>query len=140
MKTGTATKRRVGFVQMSCSEDTGSNVDKALAMSREAAEQGAEIVCLPELFRSRYFCQAEDVKNFALAEPIPGPTSEAFVQLAAELDVTLIVSLFERRAPGLFHNTAVTIDGKRGIAGKYRKMHIPDDPRFYEKFYFTPGD
>jgi len=140
MKAGAASKRRVGLVQMSCSEDTGANVDKALAMSREAAKQGAEIVCLPELFRSRYFCQAEDVKNFALAEPIPGPTSEAFVHLAAELDVTLIVSLFERRAPGLFHNTALTIDGKRGLAGKYRKMHIPDDPRFYEKFYFTPGD
>ena len=140
MKAGAASKRRVGLVQMSCSEDTGANVDKALAMSREAAKQGAEIVCLPELFRSRYFCQAEDVKNFALAEPIPGPTSEAFVHLAAELDVTLIVSLFERRAPGLFHNTALTIDGKRGLAGKYLKMHIPDDPRFYEKFYFTPGD
>jgi N-carbamoylputrescine amidase len=132
--------RRVGLVQMQCSEDPAANVEKALAMTREAARQGAEIICLPELFRSRYFCQSEDVKFFRLAEPIPGPTSDAFVQLGAELDVTLIVSLFERRAPGLFHNTAITIDGGRGIAGKYRKMHIPDDPRFYEKFYFTPGD
>jgi N-carbamoylputrescine amidase len=132
--------RRVGLVQMQCSEDPGANTDKALAMTREAAQKGAEIICLPELFRTRYFCQSEDVKFFQLAEPIPGPTSDAFVRLGAELDVTLIVSLFERRAPGLFHNTAITIDGKRGIAGKYRKMHIPDDPRFYEKFYFTPGD
>ena len=140
MKAGNAGKRRVGLVQMSCSEDPAANVRKALAMVREAARDGAQVVCLPELFRSRYFCQSEDVKYFELAEPVPGPTSDAFVSLAAELDVTVIVSLFERRAPGLFHNTAVTIDGKRGIAGKYRKMHIPDDPRFYEKFYFTPGD
>ena len=140
MKAGNAGKRRVGLVQMSCSEDPDANVRKALTMTRDAAREGAQVVCLPELFRSRYFCQSEDVKYFELAEPVPGPTSDAFVSLAAELDVAVIVSLFERRAPGLFHNTAVTIDGKRGIAGKYRKMHIPDDPRFYEKFYFTPGD
>jgi N-carbamoylputrescine amidase len=135
-----ANTRSVGLVQMKCAEAPQANVEKAIGMTREAARRGAEIVCLPELFRSRYFCQSEDTRHFQLAEPVPGPTSDEFVRLAAELDITLIVSLFERRAPGLFHNTAVTIDGARGIAGKYRKMHIPDDPRFYEKYYFTPGD
>jgi N-carbamoylputrescine amidase len=130
----------VALVQMRCGEDPDANVAKALAMAREAAAGGARLVCLPELFRSRYFCQSEDSAHFGLAEPVPGPTTEAFAALAAEFDATIVVSLFERRAPGLFHNTAAVLDGQRGYAGKYRKMHIPDDPRYYEKYYFTPGD
>jgi N-carbamoylputrescine amidase len=98
------------------------------------------VVCLPELFRSRYFCQTEDPGLFALAEPIPGPSTERLAELARQLDVTLVASLFEERAPGLYHNTAAVLDGARGYVGKYRKMHIPDDPRYYEKYYFTPGD
>ena len=131
---------RIGLVQMRMSEDAHENTEKALAGAREAAERGAQVICLPELFRSRYFCQTEDAAHFALAEEIPGPTTQAFEALAAEFDAALIVSLFERRAPGLYHNTAAVIDGQRGYVGKYRKMHIPDDPRFYEKYYFTPGD
>ena len=130
----------LGLVQMRCSEDPEGNTAQALAMTRDAAGQGAQVICLPELFRSRYFCQSEDDRHFALAEPIPGPTTEAFAALAAELDVTVIVSLFERRAPGLYHNTTAVVDRQRGYVGKYRKMHIPDDPRYYEKYYFTPGD
>jgi N-carbamoylputrescine amidase len=135
-----ATTLPVALVQMRCGEDPDANVAKALAMAREAAAGGAKLVCLPELFRSRYFCQNEDSAHFVLAEPVPGPTTEAFAALAAEFDATIVVSLFERRAPGLFHNTAAVLDGRRGYAGKYRKMHIPDDPRYYEKYYFTPGD
>jgi N-carbamoylputrescine amidase len=130
----------MGLVQMRCSEDPQENLEKALARSREAIDAGAEVVCLQELFRSRYFCQSEDESNFALAEPVPGPTTDAFAELASVNDVTFILSLFERRAPGLYHNTTAVVDGKRGYVGKYRKMHIPDDPRYYEKFYFTPGD
>jgi N-carbamoylputrescine amidase len=130
----------VALVQMRCGDDPDANVARALAMAREAAAGGAKLVCLPELFRSRYFCQTEDSAHFGLAEPVPGPTTEAFAALAAEFDATIVVSLFERRAPGLFHNTAAVLDGQRGYAGKYRKMHIPDDPRYYEKYYFTPGD
>lgn len=130
----------VALVQLRCGEDPDANVAHALARSRAAAAAGARLIVLPELFRSRYFCQSEDSAHFALAEPVPGPTSEAFAALAAEFDVTIVASLFERRAPGLFHNTAAVLDGRRGYAGKYRKMHIPDDPRFYEKYYFTPGD
>jgi N-carbamoylputrescine amidase len=125
---------------MRCEEDLEVNLKKALWMAREIAGQGAAIVCLPELFRSRYFCQTEDHENFRLAESVPGPTTQAFGVLAAELEIGVIVSLFERRAAGLYHNTAAVIDGKRGYLGKYRKMHIPDDPRYFEKFYFTPGD
>jgi N-carbamoylputrescine amidase len=131
---------RLGLVQMACSTDPAENMRKAVAGIRSAAGKGAQIVCLQELFLSQYFCQTEDVANFALAEPVPGPTTEAFLPLAAEHDVTLVLSLFERRAAGVYHNTAAVLDGKRGYAGKYRKMHIPDDPRYYEKFYFTPGD
>lgn len=131
---------KVGLVQMRCAEDPGENLRKALDMTREAAEHGAQIICLPELFRSRYFCKSEDHRHFGLAEPIPGPSTEAFTALAAEYDLALIISLFEKRAEGLYHNTAAILDGKRGYVGKYRKMHIPDDPLFYEKFYFTPGD
>ncbi len=130
----------IGLVQMRCEEDLEVNLKKALRMTREIASQGAAIVCLPELFRSRYFCQTEDHENFRLAESVPGPTTQAFGALAAELEIGVIVSLFERRAAGLYHNTAAVIDGKRGYLGKYRKMHIPDDPRYFEKFYFTPGD
>jgi len=131
---------RVGLVQMRCAADAEANLNKALARTREAARQGARVVCLPELFRSRYFCQTEDYAPFALAEPVPGPTTEAFEALAAELDIVVIASLFERRAAGLYHNTTAVIDGRAGYLGKYRKMHIPDDPRYYEKFYFAPGD
>jgi N-carbamoylputrescine amidase len=115
-------------------------VDRAYAATEEAVQKGAQIICLPELFTSRYFCQTEDVDLFSLAEAIPGPTTERFEVLAREKNVVLVLSLFEKRARGLYHNTAAVIDGKNGYLGKYRKMHIPDDPRFYEKFYFTPGD
>ncbi|MGR9106902.1 MAG: carbon-nitrogen hydrolase [Gammaproteobacteria bacterium] len=125
---------------MACSEDPEANLAKAIEMTREAVAQGARIICLPELFRSRYFCQVEDHDYFRLAEAVPGPSTEAFSQLAAELDVVVMVSLFERRGAGLYHNTTAVIDGARGYLGKYRKMHIPDDPRYFEKFYFTPGD
>jgi N-carbamoylputrescine amidase len=131
---------KLGLVQMSMGDDLDANMQKAIDGVREAAAGGAEVVCLPELFRSRYFCQTEDAALFTLAEPIPGPSTEALSELSAELDVTIVASLFERRAAGLYHNTAAVLDGARGYVGKYRKMHIPDDPRFYEKFYFTPGD
>jgi N-carbamoylputrescine amidase len=131
---------KLGFVQMAMAVSPDANQKRAEEGIREAAAQGASVVCLPELYRSRYFCQAEDAANFALAEEIPGPSTERLARLAAELDVVIVASLFERRAPGVFHNTAAVIEGKRGYLGKYRKMHIPDDPRYYEKFYFTPGD
>ena len=130
----------VGLVQMAMSASPDENVDRAEGFIRDAAAKGAKLVVLPELFRSRYFCQTEDPTQFELAEPVPGPTTERLARVAAELDVTIVASLFERRAPGLFHNTAAVLDGRRGYVGKYRKMHIPDDPRYYEKFYFTPGD
>ncbi len=131
---------KVGLIQMSVSESKADNVDKALGLTREAAARGAQIVCLQELFSSQYFCQVEDMALFDLAEPIPGPSSAPFLALAKELGVSVVTSLFERRAPGLYHNTALVIDQAGQIAGRYRKMHIPDDPQFYEKFYFTPGD
>lgn len=131
---------RLGIVQMQCADDPGDNRRKALALCEEAIERGAEVVCLPELFSSRYFCQSEDARFFDLAEAVPGPATEAFEALARRTGAALVVSLFERRAPGLYHNTVAVIDGERGYLGKYRKMHIPDDPRYYEKFYFTPGD
>ena len=133
-------RRRVALVQMAMSARPEDNLAKALRMTRAAAEGGARLVCLPELFQHRYFCQSEDPAHFALAEPVPGPATEAFEPLAREFDATLVLSLFERRAAGLYHNTAAVLDGRRGYVGKYRKMHIPDDPRYYEKFYFTPGD
>lgn len=135
-----ARRLQVALVQMRCGTDVQDNLGRALAATREAAAGGAELVCLPELFRSRYFCQSEDAAHFVLAEPVPGPSTEAFAALAAELGITVVISLFERRAPGLFHNTAAVVDQRRGYLGKYRKMHIPDDPRYYEKYYFTPGD
>ncbi|HEY0789989.1 MAG TPA: carbon-nitrogen hydrolase [Chthoniobacterales bacterium] len=131
---------KVGLVQMACTLDPAENVAKAVAHIREAARQGARIVCLQELFSSVYFCQVEDHKYFQLAEPVPGPTTERLSAVARELGIVLVASLFERRAAGLYHNTAAIIDADGLYLGKYRKMHIPDDPLFYEKFYFTPGD
>jgi len=131
---------RVGLVQMSMSPRSEENVDKAAARVHEAAGQGAEVVCLPELYRSPYFCQKEDAALFDLAEPVPGPSTEALGRAAKEAGVAVVVPIFERRAAGLYHNSAVVIDADGRVAGLYRKMHIPDDPLFYEKFYFTPGD
>jgi N-carbamoylputrescine amidase len=130
----------VALVQMTCTEAKEPNVEKALARIAEAAGRGANIVCLQELFTGHYFCQSEDHRHFAAAEPIPGPTSQALAAAAKKHGVVVIGSLFERRAPGLYHNTAVVLDADGSQVGVYRKMHIPDDPLFYEKFYFTPGD
>jgi len=131
---------KIALVQMRCSADPADNLTRARARIVEAADRGAKLVCLPELFRSQYFCQAEDHANFDLAEPIPGPATEALSQTAREKKVVIIASLFERRAAGVYHNTAVIIDADGKLLGSYRKMHIPDDPLYYEKFYFTPGD
>jgi N-carbamoylputrescine amidase len=131
---------RVGLVQGAMGADPEKNVKRYLALTEEAARKGAQVIVLPELFRSPYFCQTEDDAHFALAEPIPGPTSKAFAALAKKHGVVIVASLFEKRAPGLFHNTAVVLDADGSHMGRYRKMHIPDDPRFYEKYYFTPGD
>ncbi len=130
----------VGLVQMRCSPSPAENLDKAVRLVREAAQKGAQVVCLPELFRSQYFCQREDVALFDLAESIPGPSTQRLAPLAKELQVVIVASLFEKRAPGLYHNTVVVLDADGSSRGLYRKMHIPDDPLFYEKFYFTPGD
>src|SRR5208283_5642175 len=131
---------KIGLVQMSCTTDAVENLNKAMAGIRSAASQGAEIVCTQELFRSQYFCREEKAELFSLAETIPGPSTEALTSLAKELRVAIVASLFEKRAQGLYHNTAVTIDADGALLGLYRKMHIPDDPLFFEKFYFTPGD
>ncbi len=133
-------KFRVGLVQMSCALDPNQNLEKAIWRTREAAGRGAQIVCLQELFRSQYFCREENAELFALAEPIPGPTTETLDALARELGIVIIASLFERRSAGLYHNTAAVIGADGEIEGIYRKMHIPDDPLYFEKFYFTPGD
>jgi N-carbamoylputrescine amidase len=133
-------KVKVGLVQMSCSAHKQENLDKAIVKTREAAAKGAQIVCLQELFTSFYFCDVEDYENFKLAEPIPGPSTDVLCKLAGELGVVIIASLFEKRAQGLYHNTTAVIDADGKYLGKYRKMHIPDDPAYYEKFYFTPGD
>jgi N-carbamoylputrescine amidase len=132
----------VGLIQMSCGEDIEENYDKAVACIREAASRGANVVCTQELFKSRYFPQIEDSTKFRLAEKIDAdsPTLRQLCQLTAELEVVLVASLFEKRAAGLYHNTAVVIDADGHFLGKYRKMHIPDDPHYYEKYYFTPGD
>jgi N-carbamoylputrescine amidase len=130
----------VALIQMSCSKDPRENLDKALARIDEAARNGAQIVSTQELFRSQYFCQSENHENFALAEPIPGPSTDALSKLAAARGIVIIGSLFEKRAPGVYHNTAVVLDKDGRLIGTYRKMHIPDDPLYYEKFYFTPGD
>jgi N-carbamoylputrescine amidase len=131
---------KVGLVQMSCDPKPEANLKKAIARIGDAGSQGAQIVCLQELFRSQYFCQTEDIELFKLAETIPGPTTEALSKVARQKKIVILASLFERRAAGVYHNTAVVIDANGKIAGKYRKMHIPDDPLYYEKFYFTPGD
>jgi len=131
---------KLGLLQTRCSPDPAANVKKTLSFAERAAKQGAQIICTPELFRSQYFCQSEDHENFKLAESIPGPTTEAFQKLARKHSVVVIASVFEKRAAGLYHNTAVIIDANGSLLGLYRKMHIPDDPLFYEKFYFTPGD
>lgn len=133
-------KVSVGLVQMSCTADKEQNLNKAIAKVREAAAKGAQIVCLQELFTSLYFCDVEDYDNFALAEAIPGPSTDALSAVAKELRVVIIASLFEKRTEGLYHNTTAVLDADGSYLGKYRKMHIPDDPAYYEKFYFTPGD
>ncbi len=134
------TTLRVGLVQMRCSADADENLAKALAGIEDAAARGARLVVLQELFRTPYFCQAEEQTRFDLAESIPGPTTEAVAKVAAARGVSVVASVFERRAPGLYHNTAVVLDADGTTAGIYRKMHIPDDPLYFEKFYFTPGD
>src|SRR6202042_1061338 len=131
---------RVGWVQMSCSPDPDANLAKAAERVREAAHQGADVVCLPELFNAQYFCQREDIALFDLAEPIPGPSTERLSAVAREEKVVVVASLFERRAAGLYHNTVAMLESDGSLSGIYRKMHIPDDPLYYEKFYFTPGD
>ena len=131
---------RVGLVQMSCAEDPAKNMKKATDGIRDAAKKGANIVCLQELFRSRYFCIKEEYSAFKLAEPVPGDSTVELQALAKQLGVVIVASLFEKRAEGVYHNTAAVIDADGSYLGKYRKMHIPDDPSFYEKFYFTPGD
>jgi N-carbamoylputrescine amidase len=135
-----STPFRVGLAQFACSPDTGANLAKAIEKIREAAQAGAQIVCLQELFRSQYFCREEKAELFDLAEPIPGPSTEEIGKVAKECGVAVIASLFERRAAGLYHNTAGIIDADGSLLGIYRKMHIPDDPLYFEKFYFTPGD
>jgi N-carbamoylputrescine amidase len=139
--TSNSTKhKKIALIQMSCVPDTQLNLEKAATLVREAARAGANIVCLPELFRAQYFCQREEHALFDTAESIPGPSTEVLSQVAREEKIVLIASLFERRAPGLYHNTAAVLESDGSLAGIYRKMHIPDDPLYYEKFYFTPGD
>ena len=133
-------KVKIRLLQHACSGDPGANLKKTLALADAAAKRGANIICTQELFRSQYFCQSEDYENFKLAERIPGPTTEAFQKFAKKRGVVVVASLFEKRASGLYHNTAVVIDADGALLGSYRKMHIPDDPLYYEKFYFTPGD
>jgi N-carbamoylputrescine amidase len=133
-------KTKIALIQMRCGPDPEKNFVHAIEFIRTAAKQGAEIVCLPELFRSQYFCQTEEHKNFELAEEIPGRSTTALSELARELSIVIIASLFEKRRAGVYHNTAAIIDADGELLGKYRKMHIPDDPLYHEKFYFTPGD
>jgi N-carbamoylputrescine amidase len=135
-----ASKFTVGLVQMAMTTNPNDNLARAISRIEEAAGKGAQVVCLPELFRSQYFCQREDTELFDLAEAIPGPSTEALGKIARARNVTIVASLFERRAAGLYHNTAAIIDTEGKLAGVYRKMHIPDDPAYYEKYYFTPGD
>jgi N-carbamoylputrescine amidase len=135
-----ASRFKVGLVQMAMSPEPAKNLDRAVARVKEARRAGADVVCLPELFRSQYFCQREDASLFDLAEPVPGPTTEALGRAAKETGAVVVAPIFERRAPGLYHNSAAIIDADGQVRGLYRKMHIPDDPAFYEKFYFTPGD
>ena len=136
----TKNKTTLGVVQMRCTPQPDENFAHAIDLVRKAAHDGANIILVPELFRSQYFCQAEDHEFFKLAEEIPGPSTEALSAVARELNVVIVASLFEKRGPGVYHNTAAILDADGAYLGKYRKMHIPDDPLFYEKFYFTPGD
>ena len=131
---------KIGIIQQRCTDNVSANKERLAEHIREAASAGAELVVLQELHNSLYFCQTEDTDKFDLAEPIPGPSTEFYGALAKELGIVIVTSLFERRATGLYHNTAVVMERDGSIAGKYRKMHIPDDPAYYEKFYFTPGD
>jgi len=140
MKRASAQTVKLGLIQTAGSADPDANLKKTLALAGRAAQRGAQIICTQELFRSQYFCQSEDHKNFKLAEPVPGPTTDAFCQFAKKHQVVVIASLFEKRAAGVYHNTAAVIDADGSLLGRYRKMHIPDDPLYYEKFYFTPGD
>lgn len=133
-------KYKIALIQMSVDTDVGENLKKAVHKIEEAAGKGAKVVCLPELFRSQYFCQHEDAANFDLAEPVPGPTTETIGALAKKLGTVIIAPVFERRATGVYHNSAAILDSNGTMAGFYRKMHIPDDPAYYEKYYFTPGD
>ena len=133
-------KFTAGLIQISLEKDVNHNLDKAVTWVNKAAKEGAQVICLPELFRSQYFCQKENIDYFDLAETIPGPSTKALGKIAKEKKVILIVPLFEKRAPGIYHNTAVIMNTDGEIAGMYRKMHIPDDPSYYEKYYFTPGD
>jgi N-carbamoylputrescine amidase len=130
----------IGLIQMSCTPEPDENLRRACEKAREAAAKGAQVICLPELFRTQYFCQREDAALFDLAEPVPGPTTEALAQIAKENHIVIVASVFERRARGLYHNTAAVIGPDGAVQGLYRKMHIPDDPLYYEKYYFTPGD
>ncbi|PYV53359.1 MAG: acyltransferase, partial [Acidobacteria bacterium] len=133
-------KFTVGLIQMSATPDPDKNLERAIDKLHQAAARGAQVVCLPELFQTQYFCQREDAALFDLAQPIPGPITNRLAQLAKQLRIVLIVSVFEKRAPGVYHNTAVVLDADGSQRGLYRKMHIPDDPLYYEKYYFTPGD
>jgi N-carbamoylputrescine amidase len=131
---------KIGIIQMACSANSAENLERAVVKVDEAAKSGAEIICLPELFRSQYFCQKEDADLFDLAETVPGSSTEAFSKIAQSHGVTILVSVFERRTAGIYHNSLVVLDERGEVAGLYRKMHIPDDPAYFEKFYFTPGD
>jgi len=133
-------KFTIGLIQLAFGKDAKENLNKAISWIKKAAIDGAQVICLPELFRSQYFCQREDIQNFNLAETIPGPSTEAISQVARKNKVSVIVPLFEKRSSGVYHNSLVVIDSDGKILGSYRKMHIPDDPGFYEKFYFAPGD
>jgi N-carbamoylputrescine amidase len=140
MKRASASVVNIGLIQTACSVNPGANLRHTLALAERAARRGAQIICTQELFRSQYFCQREDHANFKLAEAIPGPSTDAFGKLAKKYRVVVIASLFEKRAAGVYHNTAAIIDADGSLLGLYRKMHIPDDPLYYEKFYFAPGD
>src|SRR5947207_13496259 len=133
-------RTKIALIQMRCGSEPEKNFSRAIEFIREAAGKGAQIVCLPELFRSHYFCQTEDHKNFDLAEEVPGKSTGALGEVARETRIVIIASLFERRSAGLYHNTAAIIDADGKLLGNYRKMHIPDDPLYHEKFYFAPGD
>jgi len=139
-KKSTVNKFKIGLIQISLSKNPNDNLKKAVTWIERAAKKGANVICLPELFRSQYFCQKEDIDNFNLAETIPGPSTEVLAKICKKLDVVVIASLFEKRASGIYHNTTAIINEEGKLKGIYRKMHIPDDPSYYEKFYFTPGD